>query len=271
MDRIVPGQFDDAELLSDPNVLHPLHLVRREETESEEDSADDELGEWDWEDETSDFTKKFNAARANLSQPNSTRQSKSALQPSEKAIRKFANRINMEKFSGPALSGKAVEALHGMGSRSVRGKDKSDRATVEKVLDPRTRMILFKLLDRGVISEVNGCISTGKEANVYYASSSREGQPNECAVKIYKTSILTFKDRDKYVSGEYRFRHGYSRHNPRKMVRTWAEKEMRNLTRLHFSSDSCSSSWPCARHVLHWLRWMVIAFYSSAVCVALNV
>ena len=44
------------------------------------------------------------------------------------------------------------------------------------------------------------------------------------AIKVYKTSILTFKDRDKYVSGEFRFRNGYCKHNPRKMVRTWAEK-----------------------------------------------
>lgn len=29
-----------------------------------------------------------------------------------------------------------------------------------------------------------------------------------------------------------RFRHGYCKGNPRKMVRTWAEKEMRNLIRL---------------------------------------
>lgn len=40
------------------------------------------------------------------------------------------------------------------------------------------------------------------------------------------------QDRDKYVSGEFRFRHGYCRSNPRKMVRVWAEKEMRNLVRL---------------------------------------
>jgi RIO kinase 1 len=30
----------------------------------------------------------------------------------------------------------------------------------------------------------------------------------------------------------HRFRHGYCRQNPRKMVRTWAEKEMRNLVRM---------------------------------------
>lgn len=41
-----------------------------------------------------------------------------------------------------------------------------------------------------------------------------------------------FRDRDRYVQGDYRFRHGYCKHNPRKMVKTWAEKEKRNLIRL---------------------------------------
>lgn len=59
------------------------------------------------------------------------------------------------------------------------------------------------------------------------------------ALKIYKTSILVFKDRDRYVTGEYRFRRGYSRHNPRKMVRLWAEKEMRNLKRLVTAGIYC--------------------------------
>ena len=58
------------------------------------------------------------------------------------------------------------------------------------------------------------------------------------ALKIYKTSILVFKDRDRYVTGEYRFRRGYSR-NPRKMVRLWAEKEMRNLKRLAVAGIYC--------------------------------
>lgn len=97
-------------------------------------------------------------------------------------------------------------------------------------MDPRTRMILFKLLNRGMITEINGCISTGKEANVYHGTN-KFGE--DYALKIYKTSILTFKDRDKYVTGEYRFRHGYCKSNPRKMVRTWAEKEMRNLCRMY--------------------------------------
>lgn len=83
-----------------------------------------------------------------------------------------------------------------------RVKDKSDRATVEQVLDPRTRVILVKLLNKKIISEINGCLSTGKEANVYHASSPSK----EYTIKIYKTSILVFKDREKYVAGEFRFR-----------------------------------------------------------------
>ena len=86
------------------------------------------------------------------------------------------------------------------------------------------------MLNQGVFNAINGCISTGKEANVYHATSS--GAAPHLAVKVYKTSILVFKDRDRYVTGDWRFRNGYCKHNPRKMVRTWAEKEMRNLARL---------------------------------------
>ena len=67
------------------------------------------------------------------------------------------------------------------------------------------------------------------QANVYHALTPEN---KHLALKIYKTSILVFKDRDKYVTGERRFQRGYSKHNPRKMVRMWAEKEMRNLKRL---------------------------------------
>ncbi|XP_024530272.1 serine/threonine-protein kinase RIO1 [Selaginella moellendorffii] len=129
----------------------------------------------------------------------------------------------------------------------VRVHEKSDRATVEQVLDPRTRMVLFKMLNRGVFHDINGCISTGKEANVYHATT-ESGE--ELAVKVYKTSILVFKDRDKYVQGDFRFRHGYSKHNPRKMVKTWAEKEMRNLLRLKASGIRAPSPLVLRLHVL---------------------
>eukprot|EP00796_Vickermania_ingenoplastis_P000901 gene901-529_t len=106
--------------------------------------------------------------------------------------------------------------------------DRSERATVENVMDPRTRLLLYKLVNSNTLREIHGCVSTGKEANVYYALS---GDGSAAAVKVFKTSILAFKDRDKYVAGEFRFQR-YCKSNPRKMVRTWAEKEARNLSRL---------------------------------------
>lgn len=38
-------------------------------------------------------------------------------------------------------------------------------SVVCQALDPRTRMVLYKMLNRGVFKELNGCISTGKEVN----------------------------------------------------------------------------------------------------------
>ena len=175
---------------------------------------------------------------------------KASLQPQEKQFGKFLNRIDINEFKGPASSAKTGGSLSQDGSNKggeKRSRDKADRATVEQVLDPRTKMILFKLLNRGFIKSINGCISTGKEANVYHATG-----PNgeDRAVKVYKTSILTFKDRDKYVAGEFRFRHGYCKSNPRKMVKTWAEKEMRNLTRMFANGMPCPEPFILRSHVL---------------------
>lgn len=55
-------------------------------------------------------------------------------------------------------------------------------------------MVLFRMLNRGMFSSINGCISTGKEANVYHAVNSKG---DNFAIKVYKTSILVFKDRDR--------------------------------------------------------------------------
>nr|CAD7401879.1 unnamed protein product [Timema poppensis] len=47
-----------------------------------------------------------------------------------------------------------------------------------------------------------------------------------------------------------RFRRGYCRHNPRKMVRTWAEKEMRNLVRMFTAGMSVPEPILLRSHVL---------------------
>jgi serine/threonine-protein kinase RIO1 len=47
-----------------------------------------------------------------------------------------------------------------------------------------------------------------------------------------------------------RFRRGYCRHNPRRMVRTWAEKEIRNLVRMHSEGLPVPSPIMLRGHVL---------------------
>ncbi|VDK85681.1 unnamed protein product [Onchocerca ochengi] len=120
--------------------------------------------------------------------------------------------------------------MEGFSSMKTLCKDRSDRATAEQVLDKRTLLVLRRLLQRDIFDEIEGCISTGKEANVYHALTA-DGK--SLAVKVYKTSILIFRDRDRYVSGEFRYRHGYCKRNPRKLITVWAEKEMRNLSRMY--------------------------------------
>ena len=126
-------------------------------------------------------------------QPNKQTSSNKVIsfQPREKLFKKFSHKINVDEFKLPSVPD----------DDRLRVRDKQDRATAEQVMDPRTRMILFKLMNRGFISQINGCISTGKEANVYHATGKDDTQ---LALKIYKTSILVFKDRDKYVTGEFR-------------------------------------------------------------------
>ena len=100
-----------------------------------------------------------------------------AMQPSDKVfLTKFDAKIRVDKldFAGGGgdrnLSGAQVSAVldkqRKQDKERLRVKDKADRATIEQVMDPRTRMILFKMLNRGFISEINGCISTGESVFV---------------------------------------------------------------------------------------------------------
>ncbi|KAI1212331.1 Serine/threonine-protein kinase Rio1 [Annulohypoxylon truncatum] len=133
-----------------------------------------------------------------------------------------------------------------------REKDKADRATSDQVLDRRTRMILYQMINREVVSEIHGAISTGKEANVYGAVAypDPDGPPVQRAIKVYKTAILSFKDRERYITGEYRFKSGAEKGNNRKMVKLWAEKEFRNLRRIHSAAIPCPEPIQLKLHVL---------------------
>lgn len=209
----------------------------------------------------SDFTKSYNRQRRQhevMSDPNTPRLNLPKANPQKPTANTLAS-VDDQVTSLSRHAGKLKLDIQqsGLGGKSNRTADKSDRATSEQVLDPRTRMILLQMINRNIISEVHGCLSTGKEANVYHALSSPHDTksdiivaPTQRAIKVYKTSILLFKDRDKYVTGEFRFKQGYNKNNNRAMVKVWAEKEMRNLRRIYGSGIPCPEPIYLRLHVL---------------------
>lgn len=224
---------------------------------AEEDLDDDEFASSN----PSDYTKSYNRQRRQqevLSDPKMTNSNLPKANPQKPTANTFASvEDQVSSLARHAGKLKLDDQQSGLGGKSHRTADKSDRATSEQVLDPRTRMILLQMINRNIVSEVNGCLSTGKEANVYHALSLPSDSesdaikaPTHRAIKVYKTSILLFKDRDRYVTGEFRFKHGYNKHNNRAMVKVWAEKEMRNLKRIYESGIPCPEPIYLRLHVL---------------------
>lgn len=77
------------------------------------------------------------------------------------ALSKYASRL--KDIDEPYHLGLGASVNRKGPSAHANIKDKSDRATNEQVLDPRTRIILYKMIGRGLLQNINGCVSTGKE------------------------------------------------------------------------------------------------------------
>lgn len=248
---------------SEPKDAHLFGQGEEEDDEYYEDLFDDSDAEVSDSEITSsnpnDYTKSYNRQRR-LNDPSVAAGEKPKSNP---AGHKLNTRANVDdqiqsltKHASKLRLTDLESGLGGKGDNKGGDRDKSDRATSEQVLDPRTRMLLLQLLNRDIVSEINGVLSTGKEANVYHALSNPPqpedptAAPLHRAIKVYKTSILVFKDRDKYVTGEYRFRSGYNKSNNRAMVKVWAEKEFRNLRRLNSAGIPCPEPVYLRQHVL---------------------
>ncbi|KAM4705885.1 serine/threonine-protein kinase RIO3 [Rhinophrynus dorsalis] len=137
--------------------------------------------------------------------------------------------------------------------RSARLHDKKEVSTAEKVVDPKTRLQLYKMVNSGLLETINGCVSTGKESVVFHAnggSSEDQEIPAECAIKVFKTTLNEFKNRDKYIKDDYRFKDRFSKLNPRKIIRMWAEKEMHNLKRMQKAGIPCPEVVMLKKHIL---------------------
>ena len=109
-------------------------------------------------------------------------------------------------------------------------KNEEERSVFEEVFDRRTLMKLYDLANRKAFSYLNGVVSSGKEARVYWGV--REDK-SSVAVKIYLVASSDFKKRAQYVVGDPRFTR-FSR-DSRGIAELWARKEFTNLEQAYIA------------------------------------
>jgi RIO kinase 3 len=132
---------------------------------------------------------------------------------------------------------------------------KMDIKTNEMGVDAKTRLILYKLINTACILEsIDGVISTGKEAIILHGDANQSNEdypdlPKEVAIKIFSTTLNEFKQRDRYIRDDYRFR-GALKQNNRNIIQRWCEKELHNLTRLKKAGIPCPEVVVMKKHVL---------------------
>ncbi|MEM3437315.1 MAG: serine protein kinase RIO [Nitrososphaerales archaeon] len=104
-------------------------------------------------------------------------------------------------------------------------KDRSsDLAVVEEVFDKPTLLTLYYLMNSRVLRSLNGVVSSGKEARIYWGE---RDDGSSVAVKIYLTVTAEFKKRLPYIIGDPRFEN--VKHSSSNLIMIWAQKEYRNL------------------------------------------
>ena len=104
-------------------------------------------------------------------------------------------------------------------------KDSDDLKVKGDVFDTRTLMNLYALASKGVIDALGGEISTGKEANLFYAIRGDQ----ELVIKIYRITTSNFKAMQDYMHGDPRF--GNIKGTKSAVISAWTRKEFRNLKR----------------------------------------
>ena len=108
-------------------------------------------------------------------------------------------------------------------SRYLR-KDSDQRKVLEEVFDRSTLLAIEDLIARKDLGELNGVVSAGKEARVYFGE---DQSRKPVAVKIYLISASDFRKRMVYIAGDRRF--GRLPSGSRDTIFLWTRKEFKNL------------------------------------------
>jgi RIO kinase 1 len=106
----------------------------------------------------------------------------------------------------------------------IKEKRSEEMEALEEVFDKPTLMIIYRMLNRGVLQKIFGVVKAGKESRVYWGKS-KEG---DVAIKIYLTASKEFrKGMLTYIEGDPRFKKVSK--DTRGLIYLWAKKEFKNL------------------------------------------
>ena len=137
-------------------------------------------------------------------------------------------------------------------TRRVRVKERVSASTAgarkDAVLDEAAELALLGLVNQGVLSEVHGVVSAGKEAHVYHAfagdavdaASGARVVPAgwECALKVF-CAANEFRNRGAYLLPPAHEEYVRAKQHARASVRLWAQHELKNLQRLRAGGVRC--------------------------------
>jgi len=103
-------------------------------------------------------------------------------------------------------------------------RDQESLKIYEGVFDSKTLKILTSLANKMYFKSLDFPISTGKEADVFRATT----KDGFLAAKIYRIETSKFvKTMHQYIDGDSRFKD--YRHSKRGIIKIWCQKEFRNL------------------------------------------
>ena len=204
------------------------------------------------------------------------------------------NSIDTGRMEGLTLDSKTFNSIkqhsHKMRKQHARLHEGKSNSTAEHAIDENTRLVLYKWVNSGLLKQVNGVISIGKEAVILHADGGKwpkgqhrhhlvkkrknkkkdileadsleekleeldseeecEDLPENLAIKIFKTSMAEFKNRKEYMVDDQRFK-DFSKVKTRQLAPLWAEKEVRNLRRMEkYPEIKCPKILSVKDHIL---------------------
>jgi RIO kinase 1 len=119
------------------------------------------------------------------------------------------------------------------------------RKILDEVFDERTLKALHTLMNAGHLQTLDFPVATGKEASVFVGITKKA---DEVAVKVYRVGNATFNSIRRYIAEDPRFR-GIG-HDRRTVIFAWAQKEYKNLVRMHEAGVAVPFPIACLENIL---------------------